>query len=82
MRHLHSHVKYGLVILQVAFLATLFFSFFGFIAMVLYILGEIDLVFLVEYFIFATTWESISIITFLRGLFWIVLKRNKKEVQK
>lgn len=78
MRHLHRHVKYGLVVLQVAFLATLFFSFFGFVAMALYMLEKIDLIFLVEYFAFATTWESLSVITFLRGLFWIMLKRNRK----
>jgi hypothetical protein len=78
MRHI-KRVKYALVILQVGILASAFFAFFGFVAMALYILGEISIAEIVEYLILTTSWESVSFVTVLEGLLWVAFKKNRRR---
>jgi hypothetical protein len=78
MRHLHRQVRYALVIIQVLTLASAFFLLTGFIGLALFLIGEISFAEIVEYLMIATTWESISIITFLQGLVWTFFKRRMK----
>lgn len=78
MRHLQKRIRYALVIIQIITLASAFFLFTGFIGLALFLMGEVSLVEIAEYLILATTWESISIITFLQGLLWTFFKRRIK----
>lgn len=82
MRHHTKCIKYALVLLQVGLLASAFFLFFGFVAMVLYLLGELSIAEIVDYLIISTTWESVSLITFLEGLLWVTFKKTRKVVRK
>jgi len=78
MRHLHRRIRYALVIIEVLTISSAFFLFTGIIGLTLFFMNEISLVEIAEYLIVATTWESISIITFLEGLMWTFLKRRTK----
>ena len=82
MRHRIKRVRYALVLLQIGILASAFFLFFGFVAMILYLLGELSIAEIVDYLIISTTWESVSIITFLEGLLWVAFKKTRKEVKR
>lgn len=74
-----NFVKYTLVVAQVGILSILFFSFFGWIAMVLYILGEISVAEIVDYLFIMSSMEGFGFIVFLEGLAWVVLKKNRRK---
>lgn len=82
MRHRIKRIKYALVLLQVGLLASAFFIFFGFVAMILYLLGELSIAEIMEYLIISTTWESVSLTTFFSGLLWVAFKKTRKGVKK
>lgn len=75
-------VKYTLVLIQVGLLASAFFLFFGSVAMVLYVIGELSIPEIVDYLLISTTWESVSLVTFLQGLLWVTFKKTKKVVKR
>ncbi|MDE1770173.1 MAG: hypothetical protein KGI28_06440 [Thaumarchaeota archaeon] len=79
MRQKNRRIKYALVLLQVGLLASAFFLFFGLVAMTLYLIGEISIAEIVDYLLLSTTWESVSLITFLEGLIWIAFKKNRSR---
>jgi hypothetical protein len=74
-----NFVKYALVVIQVGILASAFFFFFGWVAMVLYILGEISVAEIVDYLLIMSSMEGFSFIVFLEGLAWMALKKNRRK---
>jgi len=72
-------VKYALVVMQVGILASAFFFFFGWIAMVLYVLGEISIAEIVDYLLIMTSMEGFSFLVFLEGLAWVAFKKNRRR---
>jgi hypothetical protein len=78
MRHLHKHVKYALVIIQIVVIAGAFLFFFGTIAMILFIAGEISFSEILEYLVITSGFESISVWVFLEGLLWTFFKHRVK----
>lgn len=74
-----NFVKYALVVIQVGILASAFFFFFGWMAMVFYILGEISVAEIVDYLLIMSSMEGFSFIVFLEGLAWVALKKNRRK---
>lgn len=70
------------MVIQVGILASAFFFFFGWLAMALYVFGEISIAEIVDYLVIMTSMEGFSFIVFLEGLSWVVLKKNRKQVKK
>jgi hypothetical protein len=75
-KYLSKSTRKAIVIAEVLIIASLFFLVTSFVGLALFLLSEISLVEVSEYLMVATTWESISIITFLRGLMWVFFKRR------
>ncbi len=76
-----NFVKYALVVIQVGILASAFFFFFGWVAMALYILGEISIAEIVDYLLLMTSMEGFSFIVFLEGLAWVVFSKKNRRTK-
>jgi hypothetical protein len=71
-------VRNALVVIQVGILASAFFFFFGWLAMVLYILGEISIAEIVDYLLLMTSMQGFSLFVFFEGLMWVVFKKSRR----
>lgn len=71
-------VKFALGLLQVIILASAFFFFFGSVASILYILGEVDVAVVMDYLLLMSSMEGFGIVVFLEGLYYYTFKRGRK----
>lgn len=72
-----KRLKTAVRILQVVILSGAFLFFFGGVASILYILGEIDVVVVVDYLLFMSNMEF-GFIVFLEGLYYYTFKHGRK----
>ena len=77
MRHL-KRVKYALVVMQVFVIAGAFLFFWGWVAMGLFIAGELSVSEILDYILLTTTFEGVGLVTFLEGLLWVFFKHRVK----
>lgn len=82
MRHIKRHIKFALVLLQIGLLSSAFFFLFGVSSAILFVLNEISLADILDFLLIMSSMEGFSFIVFLEGLFWVVFKKNKKQVEK
>ena len=71
-------VKFALALLQVGILASAFFFFFGWIAMILYVLGEISIAEILDYLLVMASMEGFSFVVFLERSLMGCLEEEQK----
>jgi len=71
-------VKFAIVLLQVAILFLCFMFFFGWVAAILYLLGEVSLVEVLDYLIIMSSIGNFGVVVFLEGLAYYTFKKNRK----
>lgn len=79
---IQKSVKIALVLLQVGILASAFFFFFGWVAAILYVLGEVSVAEILDYLLVMASMEGFGFMVFLEGLAYYTFKKNRKVRKK